>query len=189
MITAGLSFTGACFISYFLLGLGLFSAIRAAGLQRAVFTATALLALLLGAWSIRSGSGPSSRPAIGVPASWQPALKRLVSGVTSAPGAFFIGLVISLFLLPCTSGPYVIIIGMLGRTVSRARAIPLLLFYNAVFVLPFVLITLGVGLGLTTTARVERWRTGSLSRIRIVSGLFLLALGLILLILVFTGRV
>lgn len=60
------------------------------------------------------------------------------------------------FLLPCTSGPYGVIIGMLSSTSTRFQALVYLLIYNFIFIIPFIAIILAVGLGLTTTARVEK---------------------------------
>jgi len=159
------------------MGLGLFAAVRAAGIQRGVYIGVSILAVLLGLWNIKTAVFRDERFRIEVPRSWQPAVKRLTAGVTSVPGAIFIGILISLFLLPCTSGPYVVIIGMLSRTASRWQAVQLLLLYNFVFILPFLIITLGVGFGLTTTAKVERWRQNKRDRLHLITGVFLILLG------------
>ncbi len=184
ILGAGFAFTAACYIAYFLMGLGLFTAVRSADIQNAVYVAVAILAIGLGLWNLKDASGENKGLQLEVPKSWQPLIKRLTSGITSVPGAFFTGIVVSLLLLPCTSGPYVVIIGMLSRTSSHGRALWLLGIYNLVFVLPFILITLGVGFGLTTTARVERWRQRYTGRMRLVTGIFMLALGAGLLLLV-----
>jgi len=76
------------------------------------------------------------------PRSWRPKMKSLIGGVTSVPRAFLIGFVVSLFLLPCTSGLYIVILGLLARATTKSYAILLLVFYNLVFVLPMILITL-----------------------------------------------
>ena len=66
---------------------------------------------------------------------------------------------------------------MLSRTASRWQAVQLLLLYNFVFILPFLIITLGVGFGLTTTAKVERWRQNKRDRLHLITGVFLILLG------------
>ena len=65
-----------------------------------------------------------------VPISWRPRLKAVIKGITSVPGAFLVGFVVSLFLLPCTSGPYIVILGLLAKTTTRNYALLLLLLYN-----------------------------------------------------------
>jgi cytochrome c biogenesis protein CcdA/glutaredoxin len=184
ILGAGFAFSAACYIAYYLMGLGLFTAVQSTGIQNAVYIIVAVLATGLGLWNLKDASGKKKGLQLEVPKSWQPLIKRLTSGITSIPGAFFTGIVVSLLLLPCTSGPYVVIIGMLSRTSSCGQALWLLGIYNLVFVLPFILITLGVGFGLTTLARVERWRQRYTGRMRIVTGIFMLALGAGLLLLV-----
>ena len=97
------------------------------------------------------------------------------------------GLVISLFLLPCTSGPYIVIIGMLSNVATRLQAVWMLLLYNIIFVMPFVIITLAVGLGFTTTARVEIWRQQRLPQFHFITGVVMFVLGITMGVLVVLG--
>jgi len=189
VLGAGFAFTLACFISYFLMGLGLFSAVQVVGIQHYIYIAVTILAVLMGLLNLRESLKHVDKFTMEVPQSWQPKLKRLTSNIVSVPGAFFVGLLISLFLLPCTSGPYVVIIGMLGDTVTRVQALWLLFLYNTIFILPFVIITLGVGFGLTTTARVETWRQENLPKFHLITGLFMIALGLTMFVLLLIGTI
>ncbi|MEJ2625127.1 MAG: hypothetical protein P8Z80_11445 [Pseudolabrys sp.] len=84
-----------------------------------------------------------------------PALKKTIAGVTSVPGAFFTGLAVSLFLLPSTSGPYIVILGLLAQTEMRLAAMLWLLLYNLVFILPMIAVTVAVYFGFTTAAKAE----------------------------------
>jgi len=187
VLASGFAFTAACFISYFFMGFGLFSAVRVAGIQHYVYIAVAVLAVLVGLWNMKEVFRKGQGISVGVPKSWQPKLKKITSNIASVPGAFFMGFLISLFLLPCTSGPYIVIIGMLGDTATRMQAVWLLLLYNAIFILPFVVITLGVGLGLTTTARVEIWRQKNLARLHFITGFIMFALGITMFVLLAVG--
>jgi cytochrome c biogenesis protein CcdA len=45
-----------------------------------------------------------------VPLAWRPAMHKIIKKATSPIGAFIVGFVVSLFLLPCTSGPYITIL-------------------------------------------------------------------------------
>jgi cytochrome c biogenesis protein CcdA len=49
-----------------------------------------------------------------VPMSRRPAMMKITKKVTSPAGAFVIGVIVSLFLLPCSSGPYLTILGYLS---------------------------------------------------------------------------
>jgi len=189
VLGAGFAFTAACYLSYLLMGLGLFVAIRTTGIQQVIYTIVAFLAVLIGLWNIKDAVINKGRFRLHVPNSWQPVVKKLTSQITSIPGAFFIGILISLFLLPCTSGPYIVIIGLLSQTATRASAVFYLLLYNLIFILPFLAITLGVGLGLTTTARVETWRQAHRVKFHLSAGLVMLGLGITMIILLLTGKI
>jgi len=180
VIHSGLAFTIACFTSYFLMGLGLFTAVRFIGIQHYLFVFVAVLAFLLGIWNIRDGIGKIKKTHTGLPSPWQTKVKKSVSKVTSVSGSFFIGFLVSIFLLPCTSGPYVVIIGMLSNTATRFQALVYLLIYNFIFILPFIVVIIAVGLGFTTTARVEKWREKNLSRFQIITGIVMILIGFIL---------
>jgi cytochrome c biogenesis protein CcdA len=104
-------------------------------------------------------------------------MKRLLQGATSIPGAFLIGFVVSLFLLPCTSGPYIVVLGMLASASTRTEAALWLLFYNAIFVSPMIAISAAVYAGWTSAEKVEQWRTRNLQRLHLVAGMVLLLLG------------
>jgi len=177
VVNAGLVFTAAIFICYTLMGFGLLSAIQVSGIQQYIYCAVGVLAILIGLWNTKDYFWHERGANIEVPKSWRPKLKKIVSGVTSLPGCFFTGVLCSLILLPCTSGPYVVIIGMLSDTATRMQAVWLLLLYNTIFVIPFITIALAIGLGLTTTARVEMWRQRRIEKLHLATGIFMLVLG------------
>jgi len=181
VLQAGLAFIAAIYISYFLMGIGIFTAIQAAGVQRPFILSVSILAILLGLWNMKDYFAYGKWFTIEVPQRWRPLVKRLTSSVVSVPGAFVVGVLDSLFLLPCSSGPYIAILALLSKTTTRATGIIYLLFYNLIFILPLLIITLGVYLGFTTTARAERWRSQRLGKLHFVSGavMFLLGAGMI----------
>jgi len=181
VLQAGLAFTSAIYISYFLMGIGIFSAIQAAGVQRPFILSVSILAILLGLWNVKDYFAYGKWFTIEVPQRWRPMVKRLTSSVVSVPGAFAVGVLDSLFLLPCSSGPYIAILALLSKTTTRAQGILYLLFYNLIFILPLLVITFGVHFGFTTTARAERWRSQRLGKLHLISGavMFLLGVGMI----------
>ncbi len=177
VLQAGLAFTGAIYISYFLMGIGIFSAIQAAGVQRPFILAVSILAILLGLWNTKDYFAYGKWFTIEVPQRWRPVVKRITSSAVSVPGAFVVGVIDSLFLLPCSSGPYVAILALISKTATRTAGILYLLLYNFVFIIPLLVITLAIQLGFTTTARAERWRSQRLGKLHLVSGLVMLLLG------------
>jgi len=174
---AGLAFSIAIFISYFLMGLGLYSALNAAGITRMIYTIAAVLAIILGLFNLKDYLWYGKWFVMEVPMSWRPKMQSLIRGVTSIPGAFLIGFVVSLFLLPCTSGPYIVILGLLSETTTRSVAIPWLLLYNLIFILPMVIITAIVALGISTPERLNDFRIRKIRLLHLITGIILLALG------------
>lgn len=178
VLMAGLAFTLSIYISYFLMGLGLFSAIQAAGVTHTFYSVVAVLAILVGLFNLKDYLWYGKWFIMEVPKSWRPKMKALIKGVTSVPGAFMIGFVVSLFLLPCTSGPYIVILGLLAKTSTRAYAMGLLLLYNFIFILPMLIITLAIYFGFTTTEKAEEWRTRKLKILHLIAGVIMILLGI-----------
>jgi len=179
---AGLAFSAAVYISYLLMGFGLFSALnRLASVGGWMKIGLGVLAILVGLFNLKDyfsyGAGGFTTE---VPMGWRPKMKKLIAGVTSIPGAFLIGLLVSLFLLPCTSGPYIVVIGMLAHHTTFWNAVPLLLLYNVVFVLPMLVLTWLVYYGLKPSS-VEKWRVQKIRYLHLFAGVVLTILGVLLL--------
>ena len=115
-----------------------------------------------------------------VPQSWRPKMKSLIKSITSPVGAFFVGFVISLFLLPCTSGPYIVILGMLSQEEVFMSAFFWLLLYNAIFILPMIIITLAVYKGLNPQ-KLEKERQKKLRLLHLIAGILMLGIGAVIL--------
>ena len=115
-----------------------------------------------------------------VPLSWRPKMKGLIHNITGPLGAFFTGFVVSLFLLPCTSGPYIVIIGMLGQNELYTKAFLLLVLYNLIFILPMLAITIAVYFGMNVQ-KAEEKRSKNLKILHLIAGLIMIAMGVAIL--------
>lgn len=186
---AGLAFTLSIFISYLLMGLGLYSAIQVTGLSHTFYIVVAILAILVGVFNMKDYFAYGKWFIMEVPISWRPKMKALLRGITSVPGAFMIGFVISLFLLPCTSGPYIVILGLLAHATTFTYALTLLVLYNFVFVIPMLVITLLIYFGITTTKQAEEWRSGKLKVLHLIAGILMLVVGIAMLVSVYLGLI
>ncbi len=188
-LSAGIAFTISIYISYLLMGIGLYSAINATGITHWFYGIVALLAILIGLFNLKDYLWYGKWFIMEVPMKWRPRLKSLIKGVTSVPGAFLIGFAVSLFLLPCTSGPYIVILGLLAKTATKNFALGLLLLYNFVFILPMLIITFAVYFGFTTTEKAEKWRQSKLKVLHLIAGIILLLLGIGMFVAVGLGMV
>lgn len=179
-LKAGLAFSLSIFISYLLMGLGLYKALSLGGIAGGFFKIVGFLAIILGVLNLKDYFWYGKGVLMEVPLSWRPHLKGLIHSVTSPLGAFFIGFLVSLFLLPCTSGPYIVILGMLAKKVFDAQAIAYLLLYNLIFVSPMVLISLAVYKGFDP-AKAEEIRQKRLRTLHLIAGIVMVAMGTVIL--------
>lgn len=175
---AGLAFSLSIFISYFLMGLGLYTAIASISATRIFYVVVSFLAIILGLFNLKDYLWYGKFFIMEVPLKWRPRMKLLIKGITSVWGAFLIGFVISLFLLPCTSGPYIVILGLLSETATRSSAILWLLLYNFIFILPMLAITIIISQGIVSSEKIEMWRQKNLKVFHLIAGLILILLGI-----------
>lgn len=172
----GLAFTVSIYISYFLIGLGLFSAIQATGISHIFYFIVTILAVIVGVLNVKDYFWYGKGVLMEVPRSWRPTMKKLLYGATSPLGAFLVGFVVSLFELPCTGGPYIVILGLLAKQVTKNTGIAYLLLYNLVFVLPLLILSIIIYKGLSTTEKLESIRQSKLRTLHLIAGLLMLAI-------------
>lgn len=111
-----------------------------------------------------------------MPLSFRPGVQKLVAKVTGPAGAFVIGLAVTLFLLPCTIGPYIIAGGILSAK-ELISTIPYLIIYNIVFISPMVAVTLLVYGGMARIKDVVQWKNKYVRHLHFTAGGLLLFLG------------
>ena len=177
---SGLAFAGSIFISYLLMGLGLYHALSIGNLSGVFFKVVGWLAILLALLNFKDYFWYGKGFLMEVPQAWRPKMKALIRSVTSPAGAFTTGFLVSLILLPCTSGPYVVILGMLAKNTQQFQAVMYLILYNLIFVSPMVLISLAVYKGFKPET-AELIRQKHLKTLHLVAGIVLLAMGIVVL--------
>jgi len=177
-VLTGLFFTAGLFVAYFLAGLGLFHALNLTGLAKWFHIIIGVLAILIGLSNIKDffwygGGGFVTE----IPNRWRPSLKKFLKGITSPYSAFFAGFVVIFFELPCTGGPYLFTIGYLA-SLSKVSLIPILLYYNFIFVLPLLLITSFIYFGYSSIDKATAWKDKNIKILHLISGIIMLGLGI-----------
>jgi cytochrome c biogenesis protein CcdA len=104
-------------------------------------------------------------------------MQEILKKVSSPLGALGAGFVVSLFLVPCSSGPYVVILGLLAQKMNVAKTLPLLALYNLIFVLPMIIITLVMYFGSTKMGKMEQWRKKNLRVLHLIAATVMLFIG------------
>jgi len=180
MLLAGIVFSAVVYVSYFLMGLGVFKAIATTETSNAFYIAVTIAAFALAVLEIRAYF--AYEPgffAVEIPMFLRPHVRRAMDGATSLPGVAFVALLCSLFLLPCSSGPYLMVLGMLAKS-ATAQVIAYLLVYNLVFISPMLLIAVVIYFGKANAEKVGELRERYIREIHLISGLILLALFLLM---------
>ncbi len=90
-----------------------------------------------------------------------------------------LGILVSLFELPCTGGIYLAILTMMS--ISKSFAVSYLLLYNLIFVLPLIIISFIIYKG-ASPGKIEKWREHEKKWMKLVAGLIMIALGLYILL-------
>ena len=179
-LKSGLAFSAAIAVTYFSMGVLLvfgFKSVSSMGAEW-LFTAVGGLAILMGLLNLKDFiSHGSFGFKFEVPVSWRPKMKKYIREAASPLGAAAAGVVVSLFLLPCTSGPYFVAGGLLSG-MDWYAALLLLAAYNVIFVLPMVAATGLVYSGYASVDRVSSWRDDNIERLHLVAGTVLIAVGL-----------
>ncbi len=187
VLYAGLAFSFSVFIGYLFYGTIMIQFFNSfANLLRQnsgiIYKGLAILSMILGALNIKDffvykrGSFATEMPI------WmRPKVKRIIEKITSPLGAFVIGFVVTLFLLPCTMGPYIVASGILSE-LGILKALPWLLYYNLIFVLPMVIISFVIYFGFTEIDRVSGWKERNIKILHLIAGILLFLVGLALLV-------
>ncbi|MBN2052790.1 hypothetical protein JW756_04775 [Candidatus Woesearchaeota archaeon] len=182
VLHVGLAFSLAIVLMYIVYGLIIIRFFQLAqtlkGVGSVIYNVLAVLAIILGVFNIRDFV--SYKPggfATEMPIFLRPKVKKLIASVTSVRGAFVIGLLVTLFLIPCTMGPYFIAGGLLS-SIELLKTIPWLVLYNLIFIIPMIVITLIVYLGFTTVENVSGWKERNIKYLHLVAGAILVLLGI-----------
>lgn len=178
-LKAGLAFIFAVFVIYLLIGFGIFYISMAPEIAIYFPKAVGVFALIVGVLNMKDYFWASARGFLSsVPVSWRPRVQKLLDEATSVPGALISGIVVSLFLLPCSSGPYLSALGLLAHETTRTLATVLILLYNFVFILPMIGIVLAVYFGLTSTAKAAHWRHKRIRLLHLIAGVLMFCMGI-----------
>jgi len=182
VLLAGLAFTTSVYVLYMFYGLVIIRFFQLVQMLTSVriwlYKILGLIAIILGILNVKDffkykPGGLMTE----MPLSWRPKLKKLIGGITSPKGAFTVGAFVTIFLLPCTIGPYVIAGGILSA-MDLLKTIPWLLIYNLIFVSPMIVITLLVYAGIARVEDVSGWKDKNIKYLHLTAGTIMFCLGI-----------
>jgi cytochrome c biogenesis protein CcdA len=187
VLYSGLAFSFAIFLTYILYGTIIIEFFtRFTDVTRAssvvIYRILAVLAMVIGALQIKDyffytpGGFATEMPKF-----MRPYAKLAISKITSVWGAFFVGIFVTLFLLPCTMGPYFVASILLAEKGVLA-SIPMLVYYNLIFILPMILITLIVYFGYSKVEKISGWKERNIKLLHLIAGILIFGIGISILL-------
>lgn len=176
----GLIYSFVVFLVYFMAGFGIFKAIQTVSyLGNIVYIVAGFLVLIFGMLEFVDffRAGKDKKAILKIPTSAKPLLERMSHKGTLA-AIIGLGVLVSLFELPCTGGIYLAILSLMAKHGTFAWGY--LFLYNLIFILPLVVITLIIYKG-TSPEMLQRWTNSEKKWMRFAAGVVLVLLGLYLL--------
>jgi len=181
ILWSGLAFIAAVFITYFIYGLLIVKAFEVlqsfSNIRLYLYKGLAIGAIVLGLLELKDfffykpgGVGTE------MPLFLRPKVQKLLARITSPFGAFSLGMFVTLFLLPCTIGPYIILGGMLSFG-EFFQSVPILSLYNFIFVLPMIVIVFLIFFGSKDIKQISSWKEKNIRFIHLIIGLVFVLLG------------
>jgi len=183
VLFTGLAFTMSIFLSYYLMWVWLYRAFSFANQAQYLQIWAALLAIWIWLANIKDYLWFWKYFTMEMPDFLKIKSKLWLRKIHSPAWAFFIGILISLFLLPCTWGPYLTILSYLASesaTINMTGYIYLLI-YNLIFITPFFIITILVSLWSADISMLKEYREVYKQEIHLAVGILMLWLWLYLL--------
>lgn len=193
ILLSGLAFVASVFIMYFFYGAIIITLLTKLSQTLAswslyVYKFFGLFAIILGVLSIKDFiSYKPGTLGTEMPLMLRPKVKKIISKVTSPKGAFTTGIFVTLFLLPCTIGPYIVFGNLISQSITTSlsekitlitQIAPYLLVYNLIFILPMLVVTFLVYFGITTINKAQNWKEENIRILHLIAGIILLVLGL-----------
>ena len=166
---------------YMLYGIGIMKAITTFEISQIFYTFVTVAALLLAIMEFYAYV--NYKPgffAVEMPVFLRPYAHDIIEKATTPWGIVMAAVFCSLFLLPCSSGPYLMVLGLIAKS-ATLQTLTYLVVYNLFFILPMVTIAFLVYFGKTTIENVGEMKEKYIRQIHLVSGVILLLLFFVML--------
>ncbi len=186
MLIGGILYTSSVFVTYLLAGIGLLHAVQSPTVSYIFYWVATFVAWSAAAFELKDylwyGKGVSMEM-VGSSRLKQ-MIHRMGDVASDHPYAAFgmtvpIGFAAAAFELPCTGQVYLAILSLIDAA-AVSSWLPWLVLYNLIFVAPLLLLTLLLYAG-AKSERLEAWRKENRRYMRLAAGVFLYALGCLLL--------
>ncbi len=179
LLGAGSLYVGAVVVTYFLIGLGLFSALSWLGQDHIVARAAAVLALVMALWMLKDVFLPGIGPTMAAPSGTHGWMNRAMARGGLA-GMLLAGVLVGICTVPCSGAVYLSIIAVLHASGGGIVGLALLVLYNIAFIVPLLLFLLLVS-NRRVLGTLGRWNTrnGAVVKTILAGGVVAMSFGLL----------
>jgi cytochrome c biogenesis protein CcdA len=174
LLGAGSLYVGAVWITYFLIGLGLFGFLSWLGEDHLVARAASVLALLMALWMLKDVFLPGVGPSMMAPAGTHGWMHRAIERGGLA-GMLIAGVLVGICTVPCSGAIYLQIIAVLHASGGGPVGLALLALYNLAFIAPLVLFLLFVS-NRRVLGTLGRWNRQNGSAVKAVLAVAVIAM-------------
>lgn len=181
ILKIGSFYIAGVFLAYFLIGLGLIHALHILNTPHFMARVGAWLLIILGLINVINEFFPAFPIKLRIPHVAHHKIAQLMEKGTLT-AVFFLGMLVGLCEFPCTGGPYLTVIGLLHDQATYIKGVAYLLLYNAIFVLPLVIILL-IASNKGLLDKVQSWQRQESKAMRFGGGIAMIILGLLILLL------
>lgn len=194
ILITGLLFTAAVFITYYLVGLGAFAAVRSSSsiqwigtLMKYIMAAVLLVLAVIHVLDYRKvKAGRSSEITLQLSRERKKKIHSLIRENTRKAGLFTgsiaLGVGVTIYELGCTGQVYLPTLMYMARAERAASAFFLLGLYNLAFVFPLIIVFAAAWRG-TGSEKLAQWFSENLGKVKLLSALFFLMMAGLLVIL------
>lgn len=182
ILALGLAYVAGIFLAYMTIGLGILGTLHLFDTPHFMGRLGAILLVALGAAGALGEFFPSFPISLRIPHVAHKTLSRLIERA-SLPTALALGVLVGICEFPCTGGPYALVLGLLRDSATYLAGFAYLLWYNALFVLPLVVV-LFIASDRAVLEKIGAWHKANRRATRLVGSALMVALGLVVLFVV-----
>lgn len=179
ILAYGLAYILGIFAVYLLIGLGILHVLHIFSVPHFMSKVAAALLIFFGVVNVLESVFPKFPIKFAIPHGAHGKMNELAKRAT-LPAMFVLGALVGLCEFPCTGGPYLTVLGLLHDTQTYWRGAGYLLLYNAIFILPLVVI-LGLASHRTTVSKVQAAQKANKPYMKAIAGFAMIVLAFVIL--------